>query len=46
MNLSEKQWGALTHAAAILGIMLPMALVLGPMIMWMVRRNDSAFIDA
>ena len=32
MNLTERQWGAITHAAALLGILLPMALVLGPMI--------------
>ena len=46
MNLTEKQWGAITHAAALLGILLPMALVLGPMIIWMIKRNESAFLDA
>lgn len=46
MNLTERQWGAITHAAALLGILLPMALVLGPMIIWMIKRNESSFLDA
>ena len=46
MNLTERQWGALTHASALLGILLPMALVLGPMIIWMIKRNESPFLDA
>ena len=45
MNLTERQWGAITHAAALLGILLPMALVLGPMIVWMIKRNESTFLD-
>ncbi len=46
MNLTERQWGAIAHAAAVLGILLPMALVLGPMIIWMIKRNESPFVDA
>ena len=46
MNLTERQWGAITHVAALLGILLPMALVLGPMIIWMIKRDESSFLDA
>ncbi len=45
MNLGEKEWGALTHAAALLGILLPIALVLGPMVVWMIKRNESDFVN-
>lgn len=44
-SLNEKQWGAINHISALLGLLLPMALVLGPLLVWMLKRNESAFIN-
>lgn len=45
MNQDDKQWAMLTHLAALLGILLPIALVLGPTLVWFLKRQNSAFID-
>ena len=45
MNQDDNKWAMFTHLAALLGILLPMALVLGPTLVWMLKRKESAFID-
>lgn len=47
MNEKEaRQWGMGCHLAAFAGFFIPLGNVLGPLVIWLIKRNDSAFVDA
>jgi uncharacterized Tic20 family protein len=42
-----RTWCVLSHASALLGFFIPWAFhILGPLIVWLAKRSDSAEIDA
>lgn len=45
---TERQWGMGCHLIALCGIIMPIpaANLLGPLILWLIKREDGAFIDA
>ena len=40
----EKTWGMLAHLTAFSGFLIPLGSVLGPLIVWLVKRDESAFV--
>lgn len=45
-DLSERKWGAAIHASAFAGVLFPLALALGPLLIWMLKKHESAYLDA
>lgn len=45
MSKDDKTMGALCHFLALSGIIIPFGNVLGPLIIWLVKKNESAFVD-
>lgn len=48
-SMSEKdarQWAMLTHISALIGIFTGIGFLLGPLIMWIIKKDESAFVDA
>jgi uncharacterized Tic20 family protein len=44
---SERTWAMLAHLSALVGLVLPLiGIVLGPLAVWLARRDDSAFVTA
>ncbi len=44
---NERTWGMLAHLAALAGVVVPMlGGVLGPLAVWLARRDQSAFVDS
>ncbi len=42
----ERNWAMLCHLSALLGfVLVPSANVFAPLIVWLLKKNDSAFID-
>lgn len=41
----ERQWALFTHLSALLGFLVPFGNVLGPLIFWQLKKNESSFID-
>ena len=41
----ERQWAMFTHLSALLGFLIPFGNVLGPLIFWQIKKNESAFVD-
>ena len=42
---NERTWGMLAHLSALAGVVLPIAgCVLGPLVVWLSRRDGSAFV--
>ena len=42
----EGTWGMAAHMSALAGILFAPGIVLGPLVVWLMKRNDSDFIDA
>src|SRR5215469_10635279 len=44
---NERTWGMLAHLSALVGLVLPMiGIVLGPLAVWLARRDDSPCVAA
>jgi len=44
-NDNERNWGMAIHLSALIGLLLPLGLVLGPMIVWMLKKNEGEFFN-
>lgn len=42
----ERMWAMIAHLSAFIGFVIPLGNVLGPLIIWLVKREGSAFIDS
>jgi uncharacterized Tic20 family protein len=44
---NERTWGMLAHLSALAGLVVPLVgIVLGPLAVWLVRRDESEFVAA
>ncbi|MBP0940053.1 DUF4870 domain-containing protein [Pseudomonas alliivorans] len=43
---SARQWAMLCHLSAFLGVMFPFGNLLGPLILWQMKKDSDPFIDA
>jgi uncharacterized Tic20 family protein len=42
---NERTWGMLAHLSALVGLVLPLVgIVLGPLALWLMRRDESQFV--
>jgi len=41
----EKTWAMFCHLSALAGFIIPFGNLIGPLIMWQMKKNESAFID-
>ncbi len=41
----EKTWGMLCHLLSLTGIFIPLGIILGPLIMWLMKKNESYFVN-
>jgi uncharacterized Tic20 family protein len=45
MTKEEKNWAALIHLAAFTGLVIPFGNIFGPMLIWMLKKDSSEFIN-
>jgi len=44
---NERTWGMLAHLSALAGLVMPLVgIVLGPLLVWLTRRDESEFVAA
>ena len=43
---TDRKWGMLIHASAFAGMLFPLALALGPLLVWTLKKHESAYLDA
>src|SRR5690606_32342629 len=41
----ERQWALFTHLSALAGFIIPFGNLLGPLVMWQVKKNEMPFVD-
>lgn len=44
-NSQEKNWGMFCHLAALAGFVIPFGNIIGPLIVWLVKKDESAYVD-
>lgn len=44
ISAEERQWGMFAHLAALLGFIVPFGNLLGPLIVWQIKKNDMPFV--
>ena len=41
----ERQWGMFAHLAALAGFLIPLGNVIGPLVIWQIKKNEMPFVD-
>jgi len=41
----ERQWAMFCHLAAFVGFILPFGNIIGPLVLWLIKREESPYID-
>ena len=41
----ERTWGMLCHLVVLTGYIIPLASIFGPLIVWMIKRDEMPFVD-
>lgn len=45
VTAEQRQWGLFAHLSALAGLIIPLGNVLGPLIVWQVKKAEMPFID-
>ena len=41
----ERTWALLAHLSTFAGYLVPLGNILGPLVIWLARKDESAFVD-
>lgn len=44
-STEERQWAMFTHLSTLSGFVIPFGNLLGPLIMWQIKKNEMPFVD-
>lgn len=44
VSADDRKWGMIAHLAAFAGLVIPFGNVLGPLVIWLARREGSRFV--
>ena len=44
-SAEEKQWALFAHLSALVGYIIPFGSILGPLIIWQIKKNEMPFVD-
>jgi hypothetical protein len=45
MTRDEKNWGMYCHLAAFAGFIIPFGNVIGPLVIWLIKKEEYSFVD-
>lgn len=45
LSKEERTFGMLCHLAALAGYVIPLGTILGPLVVWLLKRESSPFVD-
>src|SRR4030095_4613838 len=41
----ERTWGMLAHLSALAGYVIPFGNIVGPLVIWLLKKDQSSFVD-
>ncbi|HIK43344.1 MAG TPA: DUF4870 domain-containing protein [Leptolyngbyaceae cyanobacterium M65_K2018_010] len=41
----SRQWATLAHLSALSGLIIPFGCIVGPLIIWLIKREEMPFVD-
>lgn len=41
----EKTWAMLCHLSALAGFIFPLGNIIGPLVVWLIKKDESEFVD-
>jgi uncharacterized Tic20 family protein len=44
-SAEERQWGMIAHLSALVGFVIPFGTVIGPLVVWQMKKADMPFVD-
>jgi uncharacterized protein len=45
LSSEQRQWGMFAHLAALAGFIIPFGNVIGPLVIWQIKKNEMPFVD-
>lgn len=45
MTQEQKTWGMIAHLSALIGFLIPFGNVLGPLVVWLIKKDTMPFVD-
>jgi hypothetical protein len=45
VSSEDRTWGIIVHAAAFVGFVIPFGNILGPLVVWTIKKDESRFVD-
>jgi len=45
VSADERTWGLLAHLSALAGFVIPFGNLLGPLVIWQIKKNEMPFLD-
>jgi len=44
-SADEKQWALFAHLSALVGYIIPFGSIIGPLVIWQIKKNEMPFVD-
>jgi uncharacterized Tic20 family protein len=44
-NKDARTWGMFCHLTALAGFIIPFGNIIGPLVIWLIKKNDHPFVD-
>lgn len=44
-SAEERQWGLFAHLSALVGLVIPFGTIVGPLIVWQMKKAEMPFVD-
>ncbi|WP_447940213.1 DUF4870 domain-containing protein [Pseudoxanthomonas mexicana] len=44
-SAEEKQWALFAHLSSLVGVIIPFGSVLGPLVIWLIKKDTLPFVD-
>ena len=45
ISADERQWAMFAHLSALIGFILPFGNIIGPLVIWLIKRETMPFVD-
>ncbi|HSE13600.1 MAG TPA: DUF4870 domain-containing protein [Rudaea sp.] len=44
-SAEERQWALFAHLSALVGYIIPFGSIIGPLVIWQIKKNEMPFVD-